>query len=80
MTGKNKENFNKEYLDYVSKISPKTNELKTLLHAFWVGGVICLIGQFVRYMFMYLGGLYGDALASSTSMVMIFLGSFLTKS
>ncbi len=78
MTGKNKQNYNKEYLNYVSKIAPKTNEFKTLLHAFWVGGVICLIGQFVRYMFMYLGGLYGDALASSTSMVMIFLGAFLT--
>ena len=43
-----------------------------------VGGVICFIGQFVRYMFMYWGGLYGDALASATSMVMIFLGAFLT--
>lgn len=78
MTGKNKQNYNKEYLDLVSRISPKTNEFKTLIHAFWVGGVICFIGQFVRYMFMYWGGLYGDALAGATSMVMIFLGAFLT--
>ena len=78
MTGKNKQNYNKEYLDLVYKISPKTNEFKTLVHAFWVGGTICFIGQFVRYMFMYWCGLYGDILAGATSMVMIFLGSFLT--
>jgi stage V sporulation protein AC len=29
-------------------------------------------------MFMYWCGLYGDALAGATSMVMIFLGAFLT--
>ncbi len=78
MTGKNKENYNKEYLDYVSKISPKTNEFKTLIRAFWVGGVICLIGQFIRFILMYVFSLYGDELAGATSMVLIFLGSFLT--
>ncbi|MBR3804580.1 MAG: stage V sporulation protein AC [Clostridia bacterium] len=78
MTGKNAENTNKNYLDYVSEISPKTNELKTLLHAFWVGGFICFIGQAVRFLFIYVFGLYGDVLAGATSMVMIFLGSFLT--
>ena len=78
MTGKNNQNYNKEYLDLVSKISPKTNEFKTLIKAFGVGGVICFIGQFIRYMIMYWGGLYGDALSSATSMAMIFLGAFLT--
>ncbi len=78
MTGKNKQNTNTKYLEYVSSIAPKTNEFKTLIHAFWVGGVICLIGQFVRFMLMYWLGLYGDILAGTTSIVMIFLGSFLT--
>lgn len=78
MTGKNSKNYNKEYLDYVKSLSPKTNEIKTLWHAFWVGGVICLIGQFIRYMLMYWAGLYGDILAGATSMILIFLGSFLT--
>ena len=78
MTGRNKENLNKKYLDYVSSISPKTNEPLTLFRAFWVGGVICLIGQFVRYILTFACGLYGDELASVTSMIMIFLGSFLT--
>ena len=78
MTGKNKQNYNKQYLDFVSKISPKTNELKTLLRAFLVGGLICFVGQFVRTIFTYAFSLYGDALASATSMVMIFLGSLFT--
>lgn len=78
MTGKNKENTNKEYLELVASIAPKTNEVKTLFHAFWVGGLICFIGQFVRYMLMYWFDLYGDILAGATSMVMIFLGALLT--
>lgn len=78
MTGRNKENLNEKYLEYVSSISPKTNEPLTLLRAFWVGGVICFIGQFIRYMLLFCVGLYGDELASVTSMIMIFLGSFLT--
>lgn len=69
---------NKNYLEYVSDISPKTNETRSLLHAFWVGGVICLVGQFIRYMLEYLLGLYGDELAGTTSVVLIFLGSLLT--
>ncbi len=78
MTGKNNQNYNKEYLEYVKQIAPKTKEFKTLWHAFWVGGVICLIGQFVRYTFMFWFNLYGDILAGATSIVMIFLGSLLT--
>ena len=78
MTGKNKENYNKNYLDYVSSVAPKTNEKRTLWHAFWVGGTICVIGQFFRYMLEYLVGLSGDELSSWVSMIMIFLGAFLT--
>lgn len=74
-----KNNFiNKEYLDYVSTLAPKTNEFKTLLNAFIVGGLICTIGQFIRTVFMYTLDLYGDNLAGATSIVMIFLGALLT--
>ena len=74
-----KNNFiTKEYLDYVSTLAPKTNEFKTLLNAFLVGGLICTIGQFIRTVFMYTLDLYGDNLAGATSIVMIFLGALLT--
>lgn len=78
MTGKNKSNTNEKYLEYVSSIAPRTNEFKTLLRAFLVGGIICSIGQAVKYLFTYALGLEGDILSGATSIVMIFLGSFLT--
>ncbi len=70
-------NYNANYLNYVSQIAPKTNEIRSLLRAFWVGGVICTLGQFIRFSLEMLG-LYGDVLAGTTSIVLIFIGSTLT--
>lgn len=69
---------NKKYLEYVSKISPKTNEKRSLMRAFFIGGAICLIGQFIRFFLEFVFGLYGDVLAGTTSIILIFIGSFLT--
>lgn len=75
----NNQNFiNDNYLNYVKSVSPKTNEKKTLVRAFAVGGLICSIGQGLRYLFQYAFGLEGDELAAYVSAVMIFLGAFLT--
>ena len=35
----------KSYCEYVSKTAPRTSELKTLLAAFAIGGLICMIGE-----------------------------------
>ena len=70
--------YNEKYLNYVSTIAPKTNEKRSLLHAFWVGGTICVIGQFIRFMLEFFCGLYGDELACTTSVVLIFIGALLT--
>lgn len=75
---KAKKNVNAEYLKLVSTLTPKTNEVKTILNAFWVGGVICVVGQFIRYVYAYAFGLYDDALAQATSATLIFLGCLLT--
>ena len=69
---------NKNYLEYVKAISPKTKQKRSLFHAFWVGGVICSIGQTIRYLLQYFAGLSGDELSSFVSMIMIFLGALLT--
>ncbi len=75
----NNESFtNDNYLNYVKHISPKTNERRSLIRAFCVGGLICVIGQGLRYLFQYAVGLEGDELAAYVSAVLIFLGSFLT--
>ena len=36
---------NKKYIEYVKQKIPKTRSWPTLFNAFWVGGVICMIGQ-----------------------------------
>ncbi|MEG9429656.1 MAG: stage V sporulation protein AC [Christensenellaceae bacterium] len=75
----NNENFiNDNYLNYVKSVSPKTNETRSLIRAFAVGGLICCIGQGLRYMFQYGFGLEGDELSAYVSAVLIFLGAFLT--
>ena len=79
MVNTSKDKFvNTRYLDLVSKTNPKTKQFRSLLNAFLVGGLICSIGQFIRFMFIYIFGLAGDELAGCTSMVMIFLGTLLT--
>ena len=77
MTGKTRENYNKNYLNYVKTQNPPTDHFKNCLSAFGVGGLICCIGQFIRYMLEFLG-LTGDELAGATSIVLIFLGCLLT--
>ena len=75
----NNENFtNDNYLNYVKSISPKTNETRSLIRAFAVGGLICCIGQGIRYLFQYGFELEGDELSAYVSAVLIFLGAFLT--
>ncbi len=70
--------INNNYLDYVSSASPKTKEFRSLIRAFWVGGVICCIGQGIRMLLENFAGLQGDELSAFVSMIMIFLGALLT--
>ena len=77
MTGKVKGNVNENYLNYVKTQDPPTKHLKNCASAFGVGGLICCIGQFIRFMLEY-AGLTGDELAGATSVILIFLGCLLT--
>ncbi len=77
MTGKHKDNYNYNYLNYVKTQDPPTKHLKNCAAAFGVGGFICCIGQFFRYMLEF-AGLSGDVLAGAVSVILIFLGCLLT--
>ena len=77
MTGKHRENYNANYLNYVKQHVPPTKHLKHCAAAFGVGGLICSIGQFIRFMLEY-AGLKGDVLAGAVSAILIFLGCLLT--
>ena len=77
MTGKNAQNCNENYLRYVRELDPPTKQFKNCLAAFGVGGLICTIGQFLRYMLEFVG-LSGDELAGAVSVILIFMGCLLT--
>jgi stage V sporulation protein AC len=78
MTGKNRENYNKNYIAYVNSFDPPTQHFKNCYRAFLVGGLICCIGQFLRILFEQVFALSGDELAAAVSIVLIFLGTLLT--
>lgn len=61
----------------VSAKSPKSNLLKDCLLAFIVGGIICDIGQFFSNV-LASTGLPKDDVSAYTSIIMVFLGAFLT--
>ena len=73
-----KKYLNQNYLNYVKSVSPKTKQKRSLFRAFWIGGLICCVGQGFRYLFEYVFNLSGDELSAYVSMVMIFLGALLT--
>lgn len=77
MPEKTSENCNKNYLNYVRTQDPPTKHFQNCASAFGVGGLICCIGQFIRYTLEYVG-LTGDELAGATSIILIFLGCLLT--
>ena len=77
MTQKQLARRNQNYLDYVNSFSPPTKHFATCGRAFMVGGFICSIGQFFRFMLGLLG-LSGDVLAGTVSVLLIFLGTLLT--
>lgn len=78
MTGKNRQNYNKNYIAYVNSFDPPTQHFKNCFRAFMMGGLICCIGQFFRYMFENLFALSGDELSGAVSIALIFLGTLLT--
>ena len=78
MTGKNRENYNKNYIAYVHSFDPPTQHFKNCFRAFMVGGLICCIGQFLRGIYEQAFALSGDELAAAVSMTLIFLGTLLT--
>ena len=69
---------NKDYQNYVDKKSPDSPILKNCFNAFWVGGLICALGQLISSYCMY-RGLSVEAAGSVVSIILIFLSAFLTS-
>lgn len=67
----------KDYLDYVDKKSPNSPILKNCFNAFWVGGLICTIGQII-FDFCEFKGLDTVTCSTIVSITLIGIAAILT--
>ncbi len=69
---------NEQYQNYVDQKSPNSPIVKNCLNAFWVGGLICTIGQFISDICKFRGF---DTEISGTIVAIILIGisAFLTS-
>lgn len=68
---------NSEYDDLISKKAKKSPIVKNIVIAFIVGGLICCLGQFISNQLMNMG-VDKEKAATFTSIILIFIGAFLT--
>ena len=70
-------NTNKEYQNYVDKKSPNSPIIKNCFNAFWVGGLICTIGQVILNICKE-RGLDTQVSGTIVSILLIGISAFLT--
>lgn len=68
---------NKQYQDYVDKKTPNSPIIKNCFNAFWVGGLICIIGQIISD-FCKFRGFSEESSGAITSIILIGISAFLT--
>lgn len=71
-------NTQKEYNEYVKQKSPNSPILKNCFNAFWVGGLICSIGQIILDFCMY-KGMDNTSASTVVSISLIALSAILTS-
>ena len=67
----------KKYDEMVKRNSPPSPILKDFIWAFVVGGLICVIGQILKELYLYLGA-GEDVTKMAVPSTLIFIASFLT--
>ena len=67
----------KEYGKLIKEISPPSPVGKDCFHAFWIGGLICTIGQALINFYTSLGLEKTDA-GTAASMTLVFVSAMLT--
>lgn len=67
-----------EYQKMAAKAEPKQKIARNTIIAFIVGGLICVLGQLIQELLVNLFEMNAVEAAGPTSVVMIFLGAFLT--
>lgn len=73
----NPQDTKKDYQNYIDQKSPNSPIFKNCFNAFWVGGLICTIGQLINEFCKYQGL---DTMISGTivSIILIGISAFLT--
>ena len=67
----------KEYGQYVKDMSPNSPMGKDVFNAFWIGGLICMLGQAILNGFTAMG-LDETNAATATSVSLVFLSALFT--
>lgn len=67
----------KEYQKLAEKLAPKSPIGKDCFNAFWIGGLICVLGQLIMNGYMALGLEKEDA-STAVSMTLVALSALLT--
>ncbi|QPJ85932.1 stage V sporulation protein AC [Sarcina sp. JB2] len=77
MQYKGDKEIKKDFEILSNKMKPKPKIFKNCVRAFIIGGLICVIGQFILNMLIRFGVPKDDA-TTWLSIIMIFIGAFLT--
>ncbi len=67
----------REYREYVKKKQPRSPLGRDVLRAFWVGGLICVLGQALSGLYRR-AGLDEESAGTAVSVTLVFLGALLT--
>lgn len=73
----NPQDTKKDYQEYVGQKTPNSPILKNCFNAFWVGGLICVIGQLIN-MYSKSQGLDTQISGTIVSIILIGISAFLT--
>ena len=73
-----KQVHDKFYNDYVKRVTPVNNRLVNMWNAFWIGGLICAIGQGIMNAYMNWGGLEREKAQIATSISLVLIAVILT--
>ena len=68
---------NEEYKKYAESRMPRSHMRRDALRAFWVGGLICMLGQLFIELYTRFG-LDKDSAGAACSVTLIFIGAVLT--
>jgi len=68
----------RRYQALVDRLSPKSDMLSGIVRAFFVGGLICVIGQMISDVYNYGWKLGMQSAACATSITLIFISALLT--